>query len=473
VMEEFDIHDPEFTSQWHIMNPTDRRFELKVVEVWRQNITGQGVVVALVDDGVDMRSPDIADNFFLDGSYDFNDHMKEPQPKLRDDRHGTRCAGEVAAVRNNFCGVGVAYNAKVAGIRILSKPISDADEALSLNYAMDVNDIYSCSWGPRDDGKTLEGPSELIRRAFKNGVEKGRQGKGSIFVFASGNGGSHGDNCNFDGYTNSIYSITIGAIDHKGLHPHYSEDCSALLTVCYSSGSGEFIHTTDLKETCTNQHGGTSAAAPLASGVFALVLSARPDLTWRDLQYIAIEGSTHVDNPDAKWQKTAAGRLFSHRYGYGKMDASRMIEIANAWKLVGPQTSLVRMSEKVNLDIPATVELNDALTSVITITEEDVKAASLARLEHVNVFVDIEHAVRGDVSVYLVSPENVISEIAPFRKRDNSPDGMRNWTFMSVAHWGESGIGNWTLRAVLENDRHGMGKLNHWGLTLWGESAQA
>ena len=69
------------------------------------------------------------------------------------------------------------------------------------------------------------------------------------------------DSCNFDGYTNSIYSITVGAIDYKGLHPTYAEACSAVMVVTYSSGSGEHIHTTDIKGKCSALHGGTSAAA--------------------------------------------------------------------------------------------------------------------------------------------------------------------------------------------------------------------
>lgn len=142
---------------------------------------------------------------------------------------------------NDVCGVGVAYNSKVAGIRILSAPISDADEAAALNYAYQLNDIYSCSWGPPDDGKSMDAPEGLILKAMVNGVQKGRDGKGSIFVFAAGNGGGVDDQCNFDGYTNSIFSITVGAIDRKGLHPYYSELCSAMMMVAPSSGSGDHI----------------------------------------------------------------------------------------------------------------------------------------------------------------------------------------------------------------------------------------
>lgn len=87
----------------------------------------------------------------------------------------------------------------------------------------------------------MAGPSHLIKKAMLNGINKGRAGKGSIFVFASGNGAASGDQCNFDGYTNSIYSVTVSAVDHKGMHPYYSEPCAANMIVAYSSGGGRAI----------------------------------------------------------------------------------------------------------------------------------------------------------------------------------------------------------------------------------------
>lgn len=137
--------------------------------------------------------------------------------------------------------MGVAYGAKVAGIRILSEDITDADEAEALNYAYQQNHIYSCSWGPPDLGEVVEAPQNIVLDAIKNGIAKGRNGSGTIYVFASGNGGSNDDNCNYDGYTNSMYTITVGAIDRMENHPYYSERCSAQLVVTYSSGSGGHI----------------------------------------------------------------------------------------------------------------------------------------------------------------------------------------------------------------------------------------
>jgi hypothetical protein len=97
--------------------------------------------------------------------------------------------------------------------------------------------IYRYSWGPDDDGQTVDGPHHLASLALRHGVDFGRQGYGSIYVVASGNGGSSGDNCNYDGYANSIFTITIGAVDESGHMPYYGEECASMLAVTFSSGS--------------------------------------------------------------------------------------------------------------------------------------------------------------------------------------------------------------------------------------------
>lgn len=96
-----------------------------------------------------------------------------------ENRHGTRCAGEVAAVFNNRrCVVGIAYNARIGGIRMLDGEVTDAVEATSLAHNAQHIDIYSSSWGPEDDGRTLDGPATLARLAFEKGIREGRNGRG-------------------------------------------------------------------------------------------------------------------------------------------------------------------------------------------------------------------------------------------------------------------------------------------------------
>lgn len=429
---QLDIQDPIFGEQWHLFNTIQLGHDLNVTGVWTQGITGKNATLVMVDDGIDMYSDDLKNNYFAAGSYDFNDKTDEPRPRLSDDRHGTRCAGEIAAVRNGVCGVGVAYDAKIGGIRILSKIITDEDEAVAMNYAFQENQIYSCSWGPPDDGRSMDAPGILIKKAMVNAIQKGRQGRGNIYVFAAGNGAGSGDNCNFDGYTNSIYSITVGAIDRKGLHPYYSEHCSAQLVVTYSSGSGDFIHTTDVgTNQCYSNHGGTSAAAPLGAGVFGLALSVRPELTWRDLQSILVQTAVPINEQEV-WDKTYIEKKFSHTYGYGKLDAYAVVEAAKSVELLKPQAWFNSPWLHVNRAVPQGVE---GLLSTFEVTKEHLKTANLEKVEHVTVTMNVAHTRRGDLSVELRSPVDVVSHLSVARRLDDADSGYVDWTFMSVAHW--------------------------------------
>lgn len=471
IMEDVQINDPQFLKQWHLVNPSYPGNDINVKDVWMGGITGKGVVAAIVDDGVDFESPDLKDNFSPEGSWDFNENTNLPRPLLNDDYHGTRCAGEIAAGKNNnYCGVGIAYNAKVSGIRILSGQLTREDEAASLIHALDVNDIYSCSWGPPDDGKHLQGPSPLVKKALIKGTNEGRGKKGAIYVFASGNGGHNGDNCNYDGYTNSIYSITVGAIDHKDMHPPYSESCSAVMVVTYSSGSGEYIHSTDIRGACSERHGGTSAAAPVAAGIYALVLEANPKLTWRDVQYLSILSSEPVVNNlnNGNWQETAMKLQYSHTYGYGKLNAKKIVDMAKSWKNVNPQAWHFTEPKSVN----KSNENTEAIESVIRISKDDLKTSNIKALEHVTITVDIETTNRGQTVIDLISPSGVISHLGVVRHLDTSDEGFRDWTFMSVAHWGESGEGDWKLIVKSTSEDNEI-KFNYWKLGTFGEGKTA
>ncbi|KAL1980702.1 hypothetical protein VTN96DRAFT_3619 [Rasamsonia emersonii] len=471
IAETLGITDPLFHKQWHLFNTVYPGQDTNVTGLWLEGITGEGTVTAIIDDGLDTDSADLRDNYYARGSYNFNDKNDDPRPRSARESHGTRCAGEVAAGKNSVCGVGMAYDGKVAGLRILAGLIDESDEAAALNYAYQDNQIYSCSWGPVDDGKTMEAPGPLFKRALINGVQNGRQGKGSIFVFSAGNGGFNDDNCNFDGYASSIYSITVGAITRAGKHPSYSESCSALLVVTYASdvvgyinGGGDAIYTTDIGvDACTDVHGGTSAAGPLAAGAIALALSVRPELTWRDVQYLLVE--TAVQEGD-DWQATTIGRKFSHDWGYGKIDAYALVQRAKEWPLVKPQAWYHSSWLKVRRGIPQGAQ--QGLASTFEVTREAIQKANIARLEHVTVTMNINHTRRGDISVDLRSPEGIISHLSTPRRLDDEEAGYVDWTFM-----GESGIGTWTItvRDSVVNDFSGI--FVDWRLNLWGEALDA
>ncbi|KAL7747931.1 pheromone processing endoprotease [Sorochytrium milnesiophthora] len=467
------FNDPLVSQQWHLSNLQYPGNDINVAPVWASGNTGRGATVALIDDGLDYTHADLQANFFAAGSYDFNAHrnLPTPDPNL-DDYHGTRCAGEVAAAPNNsMCGVGVAYGARVAGIRILSGDVTNAEEAAAINYAYQDNDIYSCSWGPADDGMTVEGPTGLVQAAFDNGVKRGRGGLGSVFVFASGNGGRNADNCNYDGYANSIYVMAIGAIDLSSRRAYYSERCPSQLAVTYSSNQNTGITTSNLGNTCYSQHGGTSAAAPIAAGVAALLLSARPDLTWRDVHNIIRLSAVpfDVNNPTREWAVLPNGLYYSDWHGYGKIDASATLALATSgnYTLLQPPTNATVLSGLENQQPLAIPDGTGSVQHQLTINAADVPAY----IERLTISVSIAHGYRGDLRISLTSPSNVTSLLATPRPKDASANGLVQWPFTSVKHWDEMPAGVWTLTVedTVANGKTGV--LQDWQITVWGSGA--
>ncbi|NWR52518.1 FURIN protein, partial [Regulus satrapa] len=385
-------------------------------------------------------------------------------------RHGTRCAGEVAAVANNgICGVGVAYNARIGGVRMLDGEVTDAVEAHSLGLNPNHIHIYSASWGPEDDGKTVDGPARLAEEAFFRGVSQGRGGLGSIFVWASGNGGREHDSCNCDGYTNSIYTLSISSTTQYGNVPWYSEACSSTLATTYSSGNQneKQIVTTDLRQKCTELHTGTSASAPLAAGIIALALEANKNLTWRDMQHLVVQTSkpAHLNAND--WVTNGVGRKVSHSYGYGLLDAGAMVSLAKNWTTVGPQRKCVIDILAEPRDIGKCLEVRRKVDACLG------KANYISRLEHAQARLTLSYNRRGDLAIHLVSPMGTRSTLLAARPHDFSADGFNDWAFMTTHSWDEDPSGEWVLEIENTSDAKNYGTLTKFTLVLYGTATDS
>ncbi|KRX27658.1 Endoprotease bli-4, partial [Trichinella nelsoni] len=464
--------DPLYSQQWYLNGFVGDG--MRVREAWSMGYSGKNVVVSILDDGIQGDHPDLAANYDAMASHDVNDGDDNPYPRDNgDNRHGTRCAGEVAAVAgNSFCGVGVAYNARIGGVRMLDGPVSDRVEGSALSLRQQHIDIYSASWGPEDDGKTFDGPGRLAKMAFYQGVTEGRNGKGNIYIWASGNGGTFKDSCSCDGYTVSIYTLSVSSttFDHK--QPWYLEECPSTLASTYSSGliNQPAIVTTDMPNTCTTHHTGTSASAPIAAGIVALVLEANSNLTWRDMQHLVVRTSDPtplLNNPG--WIVNGVGRKVSSKFGYGIMNAEKLIRLGKKWKTVPTQHVCTFVYE-----MPDPILLNGQFLKNITINVNGCpQGAPIRYLEHVQLVMSVQFSRRGDLRIRITSPSGTESELLPPRLNDGSDGGFIKWPFMSVQQWGENPEGKWIVTLENVGNPNNRGTFHDCLLTLYGTEEMA
>lgn len=177
-------------------------------------------------------------------------------------------------------------------------------------------------------------------------------------------------------------------------------------------------------------------------------MEARPDLTWRDIQYLCIKTARQVNPEDPDWEITSTGQPYSYKYGFGALDAWRFITAAKEWTVVKPQTWFkthsIRLGDSVfdghhnytgGVPIPQQATGERGVKSTMTVTQEMLNAHNFESLEHINVRVWIKHGRRGDVEVEIVSPKGVKSILGAHRIKDTDTNGYPGWTFMSVKHW--------------------------------------
>jgi kexin len=194
----------------------------------------------------------------------------------------------------------------------------------------------------------------------------------------------------------------------------------------------------------------------------------RPDLTWRDLQWLCVESGVLINPQDPDWRQNGARRFFSHKYGFGKLDAAVILEKARHWKLVNTQTRLIFNTKTVNKPIPS--KSDNGLSTVITVPDND-ETRQMRHIEQVTVTVNLFHPFRGCLEIDLISPSGMVSELAT-RRRFDYGTRLDQWTFMTVANWGERPQGNWTLRVRNRIDSR-QGHFYSWSMGIYGEKDRA
>ncbi len=186
---------------------------------------------------------------------------------------------------------------------------------------------------------------------------------------------------------------------------------------------------------CTSSHGGTSAAAPLTAAIIALALEVRPDLTWRDVFNLVVNSAVQVNPNDKSWEKTASGRMYSSRYGYGKFDAYKTVELAKTIPLLPSMALMDTPTVTVNSAIPQGSATG--LVSTLEITDRDLSAASFdsTSVNMIDITVSLTHQRRGDLRIVLESPNGVKSVLVTERSYDTATTGFKNWTMGTIKHW--------------------------------------
>eukprot|EP00003_Mantamonas_plastica_P028021 TRINITY_DN6183_c0_g1_i6.p1 TRINITY_DN6183_c0_g1~~TRINITY_DN6183_c0_g1_i6.p1 ORF type:complete len:799 (-),score=185.79 TRINITY_DN6183_c0_g1_i6:889-3231(-) len=456
------------SAQWHIHNTNNAGRDTNVRPAWTQNYMGQGIQICVIDDGMEITNPELSPGYQAADSYDFNFDDNNPSPGSADN-HGTSCAGCAAARDDGTCGVGTAFRASLSALRLISAGVTDATEASALTYKKENNDIYSNSWGPNDDGKSLSGPGSLTYAAFQDGTTNGRGGKGNIYVWAGGNGAQAGDNGNIDGYGNNIFTVSVGGIDSAGAVSEISEQCTCLHVVAPTQGdfSTLGITTTDrtgsagyVNGACTTDFSGTSASCPIAAGVMALALQRNPNLTWRQLKHLMVYHSKQFDPGHASWITNGAGVKHSNLYGFGLVDGQAYVAAAANYTTAMP-AMVTKAGPVVNVNSAIPNNNPTGVSSTYTVS-----AGDNIYIEHIVAEVTISHNNRGQLRIELTAPSGVVSELSPVRTVDDG-NNYNAWPFMTNKHWGEQSQGTWTLK-VTDTVASTSGTFTSWKFTAYG-----
>ena len=357
--------------------------------------------------------------------------------------------------------------------------------------------------------------SEARVRTLQYATTNGRAGKGTIFVFSSGNEHDVGEDVNFEGELFTRYTIAVGAVGKLGRHSSYSTAGVALL-VSAPGGDGEFSNNHVVAQpggACADVGIGTSYSAPVVSGVVALMLEANPQLTWRDVQGVIATTASFTDPADASWVATASGLRHSVKYGFGIVDAHAAVLAAQSWSLYSAERRLTASSTAA-ASVP-----QDGSTLALTLATSP---ASPFQIEHVYVYLDLEHSARGDLQLVLVSPAGTESVLIPGPRPEAEPsaatrntpqcsaetdtctwqddgacdfgfgcgcdfndcggDAMPydygpstwNWKMATVRLWNEDPSGTWTLRITDRRlaNTHAVAVVNSWSVFVYGHDAR-
>lgn len=481
--------DPLLAQEWYLS-------DADILPVWK-DYTGKGVRIGQFEPGgqfavgpetFDFTHPDLAPN--VDQAWLASQLVNGTLP-TQTSNHATMVAGVMVAANNGAGGVGVAYDATLAGYYLAN----NGSDVSGLGH-MASYDVANNSWGFTTDfalsnitNGGINTASALLSNA-QYAADNGRGGLGTIIVAAGGNQRATGGSAQGSLTSNNRFSIEVGAINAQanlstlqiGSAPFSNPGASLLVSAPGSNiASTSQMVMTDQGSTFGSAYSnmqGTSFATPIVSGIVALMLQANPNLGYRDVQEILALTARRVNDAATQWSNNGAnnwnggGMHVSDDYGFGEVDARAAVRLAETW-----MTQSTGANEKVFSASSGTV--NKSIQSGGTVTSTIAMQSGL-NIEHVEVDLDALVGRLGDVIVTLIAPDGTKSVL--LNREGKIPDGSPGasasdvgstatgefqYTFMSTHDWGETSAGNWTLQVTDATTGQAV-TLKNWSLRLYG-----
>lgn len=368
-------NDPFYSHQWYLN-------KIKADIAWEKVSASPDITIAVIDSGVQINHPDLKNNIwknlkeisgngidddrngFVDdvNGWDFVGNSNDPSPKLLDGwteagaSHGTMVSGIIAAEGNNAAGVtGITWKAKIMPLRVLNDQGEGrmSNVVRAIDYAVNNGaDIINLSFVGFNYN---EGVADAVKRAYDQGV---------IIVAAAGNEQSDGGGYNtdknpiypacYDGKSGENMILGVAAmdvLDQKAKFSSFGFKCvdlsapgvSFFNTITYGSNPSQLDLYYD------GYWSGTSMAAPVVSGVLALVMEVNPNLSRQEIINILLGTSDNVSQLNPAY----LGQL-----GFGRVNAARAVDAARE-KLYNESNQIISAPAGTNSAINLKVVTDD------------------------------------------------------------------------------------------------------------------
>lgn len=459
-------NDPSYFKQTYL-------WEIEFNNIWKE-YSGKGVKIAIYDQGF---VPDHSDLEISKDTYYSNfDH-----PYFKFGQHALMVASIIGAKTNN--GIGISGIASSANITSHQLPFGESKK-ISMKFALNY-DIVNNSWGSRElnlDQNLYPIHYDILNAEIENAIVSGRGNLGTNIVFASGNSNLIGHDTNADYTHQSALVINVGGskegaysdlFPNKQLHSFPTNSANILVAAPATNIATlmgrdlNFDENVELSSTSSdiNSHG-TSFAAPIVSGIIALMLEANPNLGFRDVKKIlALSATPHKhNNVNSATFYNGGGFLFNRKHGFGVVNAKNAVKLAESWTKISAFSNMKIYSEYSSSFMHAIISQD------VKVNGENAKRFTLSKKLDANIEIEALTLelkatfpdILSNIDIDLISPLGTratllsrfgYSKILNKSFIDSSLNSV-NWKFSTQNFLGEhyAGEQEWKVEFILYSD---------------------